>query len=302
MVNQIKSIVKSARPTHWVKNLAIFAALVFSGGLFDPELFRLTFLAAVCFSIATSACYFTNDILDKKTDRQHPIKKNRPIASGAISTIDATFLAIILIATAVLFASFISFFFLSAVIVYILLQICYTLFLKKLQIIDILAIAAGFVIRVWAGAFVINAHLSVWFLLCVISGSLFLAAGKRKAESSILKKYGSKPSLVYKPEVLDSYLNMFGTASWMSWSLFTFFYSSQTELLPFTADLPLTIAGIGKWLMLTIPVVIFGIMRYLYISHTTTLARSPERTLIRDKYLLGSFLVWAALIVLTLYS
>ncbi|MBI3290071.1 decaprenyl-phosphate phosphoribosyltransferase [Candidatus Microgenomates bacterium] len=302
MADQIKSIIKSARPTHWVKNLAVFAALVFSGGLFDEELFRLTLWAAICFSIATSACYFFNDLADRKHDRLHPVKKNRPIAAGKIGTIDAIFIAVVLAAIAVLLASFLSFFFLAGILLYIILQVAYTLFLKYVPIIDILAIAAGFVLRVWAGAFVINAHLSVWFLLCVISGSLFLAAGKRKAEISILEKFGAKPSLTYKPEVLDSYLNMFGTASWMSWSLFTFFYSSQNEVLLFSTDLPLTIAGIGKWLMLTIPVVIFGIMRYLFISYTTTLARSPERTLIRDKYLLGSFLVWGFLILLTLYS
>ena len=302
MADQIKNIVKSARPTHWVKNLAVFAALVFSGGIFDSELFRSTFWAFIVFSLATSACYLFNDLMDRKNDKLHPIKKNRPIAAGKFKVIDALFLAVVFAAFSVLLASFLSFFFLAGILIYIILQVAYTLFLKYIPVIDILVIATGFVIRVWAGAFVINAHLSVWFLLCVISGSLFLAAGKRKAEIAIVEKFGDKSRATYEPGVLNSYLAMFGTASWVSWALFTFFYSSEITLLSFTSDLPLTIAGIGKWLMLTIPVVIFGIMRYLYISHTTTLAQSPERTLIRDKYLLGAFLVWGSLILLTLYS
>lgn len=302
MVDQVKNIVKTARPTHWVKNLAVFAALVFSGNLFSADLFRSTFWAFAIFSLAASACYFANDVADAKADRLHPVKKNRPIANGKLKIIDALFFSILLAALSVLFASFISFFFLATVVVYIILQVAYTFFFKKIPVVDILSIASGFLLRVWAGAFVINFHLSVWFLLCVISGSLFLAAGKRRAELSVLEKFGRHPRLAYKPEVLDSYLVMFGTASWLSWSLFTFFNSQSTQFLLFSSDLPLTLAGIGKWMMLTIPVVIFGIMRYFYISHTTTLAQSPERTLVTDKYLLGAFIVWSGLILLTLYS
>lgn len=302
MVDQFKNIIKTARPTHWVKNLAIFAALVFSGNLFNTDLFRLTFWAFVIFSLAASACYFANDVADAQTDRLHPVKKNRPVARGKLKVIDALFFSVVLAALSVLFASFISFFFLATVVIYIALQVAYTFFFKKIPVVDVLSIATGFLLRVWAGAFVINFHLSVWFLLCVISGSLFLAAGKRKAELAVLEKFGRSPRLAYKPEMLDSYLVMFGTASWLSWALFTFFNSQSTQFLLFSSDFPLTLAGIGKWMMLTIPVVIFGIMRYLYISFTTTLAQSPERTLIKDKYLLGAFLTWGALILLTLYS
>lgn len=303
MANQIQAVIKSLRPTHWVKNLSLFAALIFSGNLFNQDQLIITVWAASSFSLAASSVYLFNDVLDREQDKLHPVKKKRPIAQGLISPQDALFLSTMLVVISLFLASYLSFFFLSAIILYVILQISYTLLFKKVPVLDILAIAAGFILRVWSGAFVINVHLSVWFLLCVISVSLFLAAGKRRAELGILTQFGKTRQLAYQPVLLDSFLTMFGTAAWLSWALFTFFQvSPEIELLPISSQLPLTLAGIGKWLMLTIPIVIFGIMRYLHITYTTTLAETPERTLIRDKPLLSSVLIWGALVVLILYS
>ncbi|MBI4059056.1 UbiA prenyltransferase family protein [Candidatus Microgenomates bacterium] len=306
MANQTIALIRAARVTHWVKNLALFAALVFSGRLFIQEEFLITLWAVFIFSLTSSSIYFFNDVVDLEADKLHPVKHKRPIAQGLISSPNALFISCLLAITSLFLASFISFFFFLAIGAYLTLQVIYTLFLKKIAVVDILAIAAGFFLRIWAGAFVINIHMSVWFLLCVISVSLFLAAGKRRAELTILAQFNKAKKMIYPKAPLDSYLTMFGTAAWMSWALFTFFAPSPTiieEPLPTlrTELLPVTIASIEKWLMITIPVVIFGIMRYLYITYTTDLAGSPERTLVRDKPLLVSTLLWGFLVVVILY-
>lgn len=300
----ILEIIKSARPTHWVKNLALFVGLFFSGSLLNPALFSQTVWAFVIFSAAASSCYLFNDVIDRKSDRLHPIKRKRGVAKGTLPPPVALLSSSIVGVGSLFLASFISPYFFAAVLMYIILQILYTVLLKGVPIIDIFSIAAGFMLRVWAGAFVANAHLSVWFLLCVISLSLLLATGKRKAELAILTSLKIKKRFLYPPTLLDSYVAVFATSSFLSWALFTFFTPSPplSIFLPLSVDLPLTLAGIGKWLMLTIPVVIFGIMRYLQIVYGKTLeAETPERTFIKDKPLLLSVLIWAFLIFSILY-
>ena len=182
MVNLPIQIIKAARPAHWVKNFALFAALIFSGNLLSPPHRIVVVLAFIAFSLATSATYILNDILDAKRDRLHPIKKFRPIASGKLDRFTAVLVLSSLALTSLYLASQLNFLFFVAVVTYLLIQVLYSFGLKNLSVIDILIIASGFVIRIYAGAFVINAHLSVWFLLCVISVALFLASGKRRAE------------------------------------------------------------------------------------------------------------------------
>lgn len=301
----LRAIIKTARPTHWVKNLALFAPLFFSGRLLDTQLFFITLSAAGIFSLAASSIYFFNDVADREKDKGHPVKSKRPIASGKLPVPLALVISAILASSSLFLASFLSFFFFMAVFTYIVLQMAYTLLFKELAIVDILVIAAGFMLRIWAGAFVANIHPSVWFLLCVISGALFLAAGKRKAELAIIETFNVRKKILYSPALLDSYLAMFATSSWLSWALFSFFepVPHVGSQLPFFHDLPLTLSGIGKWLMITIPVVIFGIMRYLYLIYNKTWsAETPERTLIKDRPLLFALLGWGILILFILYS
>jgi decaprenyl-phosphate phosphoribosyltransferase len=176
--------------------------------------------------------------------------------------------------------------------------------LKKLAIIDILVIASGFIIRVYAGAFVIDAHLSVWFLLCVISVALFLAAGKRRAELNLIKESGvTRISLThYKRELLNSYVTMFGNAAWLSWALFTFFESPPASLPVwlFLAELSRA-TTISKLLMITIPVVIYGIMRYEALIFEGR-AEIPEKLLLTDKSLIASVFIWLGLVTWILYG
>jgi 4-hydroxybenzoate polyprenyltransferase len=186
---------------------------------------------------------------------------------------------------------------------YLVLQALYSLGLKKLAILDILVIAAGFIMRVYAGAFVIDAHLSVWFLLCVISVALFLAAGKRRAEINLLPSGVTRESLShYRRELLSSYVTMFGNAAWMSWALFTFFESPPASIPVwlFLAELSRA-TTINKLLMITIPVTIFGIMRYESLIFEGK-SEAPEKLLLTDVSLISSVVLWIGLVVWILYG
>ena len=304
MANLPTEIIKVARPVHWVKNLALFAALIFTGHLFDGSYFLRVFWGVVIFSLATSSTYIINDIFDAKADRLHPIKKFRPIASGKLPLMVAWAEAVALGVAALYLANYLNQLFLLMVAMYIGIQILYSAFLKNLAIIDILIIASGFIIRVYAGAFVIDAHLSVWFLLCVISAALFLASGKRRAELNLLKETGvTRISLThYKRELLNSYVTMFGNAAWLSWALFTFFESPPASLPVwlFLAELSRA-TTISKLLMITIPVVIYGIMRYEALIFEGR-AEIPEKLLLTDKSLIASIFLWIGLVTWILYG
>lgn len=303
----IIAAIKVARPLHWIKNLSIFAALFLSGYLFDKIALDKTLWAFIAFCFTTSATYIINDIFDRKIDRLHPNKKFRPIASGSLpvllALVEATFL--MTVAIAITFVGGLDPIFLTIILIYLGLQVLYSLGLKNIAILDIVLIAAGFVLRVYAGAFVINAHLSVWFLLCVISVALFLASGKRRAELNIIQNTEglTRKSLGgYKKDLLNSYVTMFGNASWLSWALFTFFESPRASL-PFwlvLAELSKT-TTIGKLLMFTIPVTIFGIMRYESLIFQGK-SETPEKLLLTDKALIAAVFLWIALVYWVLYS
>lgn len=305
MANLPTEIIKVVRPAHWTKNLALFAALIFSKQLFiEIQLIRVIW-AFIAFSLAASAAYIFNDILDAKSDRLHPIKKKRPIAAGKLPIPIALVTAFSLALISIYLAASLSTLFFFLVLGYILLQIGYSLGLKNIAIIDILIIAAGFIIRVYAGAFVINAHLSVWFLLCVISVALFLAAGKRRAELNLLQATPgtTRKSLnKYQRELLNSYVTMFGSASWMSWALFSFFESPRASLPVwlFLAELSRT-TTVNKLLMITIPVVIFGVMRYESLIFEGR-AEAPEKLFLTDKALLAAIALYGILIIWIFYS
>ena len=305
MANLPTEIIKITRPIHWIKNFALFAALVFSGNLFVKIYFYKVFWAFIIFSLAASASYIFNDILDAKSDKLHPIKKRRPVASGKLPVPIALVTALTLALVALYWSTTLGSLFSFLVLIYLVLQIAYSLGLKNIAIIDILIIAAGFIIRVYAGAFVIDAHLSVWFLLCVISVALFLASGKRRAELNTLKLSNGvtrKSLSKYRRELLNSYVTMFGNAAWMSWALFTFFESPKASLSVWLllAELSQT-TTINKLLMITIPVAIFGIMRYESLIFEGR-SEAPEKLLLTDKSLVTSALLWLGLVIWILYG
>lgn len=305
MVDLPIQIVRIARPIHWVKNFALFGALLLTGTLYETGLFKDVLLAFFSFSFATSATYIFNDILDAKSDKLHPVKKNRPIASGKLPFSIAVFELLGFIFLSLILATPLNQIFSTLILIYLALQILYSLGLKNIHVVDILIIATGFILRVYAGAFVINAHLSVWFLLCVVSASLFLAAGKRRAEINLLEAVdgGTRKSLSkYSKELLNSYVTMFGNATWMSWSLYTFFESPKASLNFWLVLAEVSRATtINKLMMLTIPVVIFGIMRYEALIFEGK-SEAPEKLLLTDKALLTAVILWVSLVYWIIYS
>lgn len=301
----------SSRPRQWLKNLAIFAPLVFEGAFFNGDKFLLTVFGFFIFCLVTSAIYTINDVIDIRKDLAHPFKKKRPIASGKISPILASAFAVILLILAILLSSKLSAFFMFAAVAYSILQIFYSLFLRSVMLLDVMAIASGFLLRVYAGAVLIDAHVTVWFILTVASLALFLAIGKRRSERTLLLgsgegSLGTRAILLHYPEsLLDSLTVMFATASWFSYTMFTFLQpppSAGPQVLVLFGDfLPRTFLA-SKWLMLTVPLVIYGVMRYLYVIYEKKEGESPERVLLSDIPLLSSILIWIILVFFIIYG
>lgn len=299
------AIIQAARPVHWIKNLAIFAALIFSGTLFAQGYIEKVILAFVAFNFATSATYIFNDIIDVDRDRLHPRKSLRPIASGRLPVKMAILAAFISALISVILGQSLNPLFTVLTLAYLTIQVSYSLFLKNIPTLDIITIATGFVIRIYAGALIINAHLSVWFLLCVVSVSLFLASGKRRAELNLIEETSQltrKSLSKYKRELLNSYVTMFANAAWMSWALFTFFESptAKQPVWLFLAELSRA-TTINKLLMITIPIVIFGIMRYESLIFENK-SEAPEKLLLTDKSLMVAATIWTLFIIWIFYG
>lgn len=309
MVKTVVLLTRSARPRQWLKNLALFAPLVFSGGLFDPTLFWRVVGAVILFSLATSAIYIFNDVVDAPADRLHPFKKKRPLASGELAVDGALLAATSLMVVALAAAGRLSNFFFLAVLGYATLHFLYALWLKKLPIVDVITIAAGFVLRVYAGALVIETHMNVWFLLTVVSAALFLAVGKRRSELTLLAGLGTARGHRevlghYTPTLLDVYTGMFANTTWLTYALFSFeqppIVPTRAKLVSLLSVLPRTFTA-QKLLMITVPVVIYGVMRYLQLIYEKNQGESPERVFLSDKPLLVSVIVWGVMVVGVLY-
>ncbi|PIR60472.1 MAG: decaprenyl-phosphate phosphoribosyltransferase [Candidatus Pacebacteria bacterium CG10_big_fil_rev_8_21_14_0_10_44_54] len=308
-------LLKTARPRQWVKNLSLFAALLFSGFLFYNPVDALPYfwtvaLATLTFTLVTSAIYIANDLVDKKADAQHPFKRKRPIASGELSTEVAKLAVFSLLILAGFFSLYFSLFFKLLVLLYILLQIGYSKIFKHVPILDVASIALGFLIRIYAGSVVVNLHMSVWFLLTVISASLFLAVGKRQSERTLLmgnssESIGSTRKILkrYSERLLDQYTAMFATATWLTYAIFTFqneVIVPQSEFATIFRLLPKTLHT-QKWLMISVPFVIFGVMRYLQLVYEKNQGESPERVLFNDKPLLITVFLFGLSVIFALY-
>lgn len=302
------ALLKTVRPRQWLKNFALYGALIFTGFLFQPGAFGLVTQAFFVFVILSSTTYIFNDLLDVKADRLHPFKKKRPIASGELPIPIAFFAIVAGLIIGLSWAFSLNLFFFISCLVYLFIQVLYTGFLKKVAIMDVIVIALGYLIRVYAGAFVISAHMDVWFLLTVISASLFLAVGKRRGEMTLLMAQGggiaTRATLKrYTEQLLDIYTAMFSTATWLTYSLFTFNHPKiipDGRALSFISELPKTLLS-EKWMMVTIPFVVYGIMRYLQVIYEKNEGESPERVLLSDKPLIITVGLWVLMVVGILY-
>lgn len=310
MKRSLRDILRLLRPRQWIKNLAIFGAITFGGELFNvPVLLNVVF-GFIIFCTVSSGIYIINDIFDREKDKLHPFKKFRPLAHGDISLRVAVFLAIILIGSATIASYFINPAFFMLTMIYLLLQFSYSAFLKHITVIDILALAGGYILRVYAGEFASNNHISVWLLLTTISLSLFLAIGKRRSELTLVSTYSSaqisairKTLSHYSDRLLDVYASIFATSTFITYSLFTFFQNDTSLLITNQYLLPDYLPNYlnRKWLMLTIFPVVYGLMRYLQDIYEKHEGESPERVIISDKPLLVNVILWLLLVIIIIY-
>ncbi len=306
MVKFFWGLFKAVRPRQWIKNFAVFAALIFSGTLLDKINQVKALEAFFLFCIFSSATYLLNDVFDIERDKLHPFKKKRPVASGLIPISIAVGLALLLIVIFLPLAYKLSPAFFFASLTYLLMQLVYSSYLKQIILIDVLVIAAGFVLRVYGGVWAIDAHLNVWFLLSVTSFALFLAIGKRRSERTLMEGQASKhrETLLHYPEsLLDSLTTMFATSAWLTYAFFAFLQppiQAKQALNIFFGGLELPLSE-AKYLMATIPVVIFIVMRYLYIIYEKKEGESPERVLLSDRPLLSSAVLYTVMVVGIIY-
>lgn len=283
LTKKAKIVVKVLRLNQWTKNLLLFAGIVFAKRLFDWPSLEKVIISFLVFCFISSALYIFNDLNDLESDRQHHRKKYRPIASGAISKFGAITILITIGTVALVTAWFLGKGFFLVVIIYTLMIALYTLFLKKLAIIDIMIIAIGFVLRAIAGAVVINVFISPWLLVCTLLLALFLSLIKRRQELSIMENDKSRSVLsLYSIEFFNQAITIITATTLTGYFIYTFSVHSE-------------------WLMVTIPFVIYGIFRYLLLTLKQGSGEEPENIILSDIPFLLNLVLWIGTCVIILY-
>lgn len=310
MKNVVFKTIKLLRPKQWIKNFAIFAAIVFTAQLFNLPVLGNVCLAFVAFCCLSSAIYVVNDIFDIDKDRMHPFKRFRPLANRDLSIPYAIFLFILLTLLGIFTSTFLGKTFVTLILVYLSLQIGYSVLLKKITVLDILTLATGYILRVYAGEVASNYHISVWLVLTTVALSLFIAVGKRRSELTLIShiphvnKEATRATLShYSERLLDVYASIFATAAFVFYSLFTFLENPEGSKISLSILLPdfLPPSFQRKWLMVTIIPVVYGLMRYLQDIYEKHEGESPEKVLLSDIPLLTSVIIWAILVVIIIY-
>jgi 4-hydroxybenzoate polyprenyltransferase len=281
----------SLRPSQWTKNLIVFAALIFGGKLFDWRSVLLSTEAFVIFCALSGVVYLVNDIADRESDRQHPLKRHRPIAAGALPAGTAAGFAVLIGLLSLIAAFALGRDFGLVAGAYLLLMGFYSGPLKHMVILDVLTIAIGFVLRAAAGAVVLNVLISHWLLVCTILGSLFVAMAKRRHELILLADGAVSHRRIlgeYSPYLLDQMISVVTASTLIAY----IFYTISAE----------TAAKFGTdWLGLTIPFPLYGIFRYLYLVHQREGGGSPADLLVRDRPLLACVALWVVTVILIIY-
>lgn len=278
------------RPYQWTKNLIIFAALMFSKHLLNAELLLMCVKGFFVFCFLSGSVYLFNDVMDRNKDRIHPKKKNRPIASGKIKPAEALTVAFLLTAASLYSAFRLSFKFGLAAAVYCALFLLYSIFIKRVVILDVLTLALGFVIRAVAGGLLIAVEISDWLLIVTIFLALFLGFSKRRSELINLDKKASQTRPIldhYTLPLLDQLISITTGATLMSYALYTL--AEQT------------IRKFGDRLWLTLPIVIYIVFRYFYLVYARGQGSDPAKLLLTDKPMLLSVFVWVAAVFVLVY-
>ncbi|NJN81413.1 MAG: decaprenyl-phosphate phosphoribosyltransferase [Caldilineaceae bacterium] len=289
--SNLRGLIRTMRPQQWIKNVIIFAALVFDGKLTQPDLFLKTTLMFVAFCLASSSVYIMNDLVDIDKDRQHPRKRLRPLPSGQLNPILAVVGAVTLASLALGLSGWINIWAAVITVAYLLQNIGYSFYLKNVVIIDVMVLSLGFLLRVVAGVVVVDVEqFSPWLYVCVTLLALFLGFGKRRHEIVLLESGAAshRSSLgQYNVALLDQIIGIVTTSTLVAYTLYSF--EAKTALV-----------GEGR-MLLTVPFVFYFIVRYLYLIHVRKLGGAPDELILRDRPLMVNSLLWMTTVVLLIY-
>jgi len=276
-------ILSSLRPKQWIKNVLIFAPLIFSQKFLEPESVKLAVFAFGMFCLATSGVYLMNDVFDKKSDAKHPQKKYRPIASGKLSVTFAVFLSLLLFLVSFFLAWKVNCTLLDILLIYVVLQFSYSSYFKHIAILDLIFIALGFILRIFAGGAVIGVEISSWLLAITFLLALLLASGKRLKELEVQGSSSRKVLASYSPNFLRNIIKIILPAILVSY----LFYSLQ--------------GSVSANFIFTTPIVAYGLLRYLMLIEKKSAHENPTDLLFEDKPLLASVVLWLIAVIAILY-
>lgn len=289
-------LLKEMRPRQWSKNLILFAALIFSQNLLHPQLLLRTCVAFGIFCLLSGMVYTINDLLDLEADRRHSDKKGRPLASGALSPRTAILWVLFVVAVSLTAAGFVGMRFLWISLGFLAFNLAYSLYLKNIVILDVVSISISFLIRAIAGVIALNTvgeHLTIspWLLVVTFFLSLFLGLCKRRHEFLSLQDAGAHRSTLsaYSEEFLNQLINMTATSTLIAYSIYTIW--------------PDTVSRFGTdGLLYTIPIVVIGVSRYMFLVYRRNLGGDPSEILLTEKSLWVTVLAWFALVSLMVYG
>lgn len=287
----LKHVLLSMRPEQWIKNFFVFTALLFSKNLLNPSKDIEAFIGFAIFCMVTGCAYMVNDLVDLKKDKLHPAKSQRPLASEKLKKETAVKIIVLVCLTSLSFAFYMNILFGFIVLAYFLLNIGYSIYLKNVVIIDVVSIAAGFVLRVLGGAVIISVVASQWLILCTILLSLFLGFSKRRHELILLEDCATSHRRVlehYSPYFLDQMIAVVTASTLICYALYTMSKDTIEKL------------GTSK-LIYTIPFVLYGIFRYLYLVHQKEEGGSPTEIMFTDKPMIINLCLWVISSVVFIY-
>lgn len=286
----LAALLRAMRPHQWVKNLFVLAPAVFAHRMLDVTAALRVTLALLAFCAAASAIYLINDLRDREADRHHPLKRDRPLASGALSPRVAWVAALALGAIALAISFWLGPTFAAVLLLYLVLSLLYSWRLKHVVIVDVMVLAFGYLLRVEAGAVAIDVAVSSWLLLCTLFVALFLAFAKRRHELLLLTDRAADQRRVlsqYSPAFLDQMINVVTAGSVISYAL----YAMAEE----------SVAKHGRGLLYTVPLVLLGVFRYLYLVYQRPTHGDPTREVLADPPFLANLALWGAAVVWILY-
>jgi decaprenyl-phosphate phosphoribosyltransferase len=307
-MKHVRAIIDSARPRQWLKNFLLFVPIVFGGQIFNFWSFASVTVGFIVFCLLSSSNYILNDVIDVEHDRSHPYKRNRPVARRDIPENQALIVAIVFLVLGLVISLFLNFsFFLSACVFVLLHWLLYFVF-RTIAVVDVLSIASGYVLRIFAGESAADLHISIWLFLSVLSFSLLLAIGKRRVELSLLQSNRKKNNInqkealfQYSDKLLDAYIAVFANATFLTYAYFTFLTTPDTIGMFFrSSEQLLSVVG-RKWMMLTVPPALYSVMRYLQLVYSVKTGMM-EKIVTSDKPLIFAIMIWAVIAFVVVYG